>query len=1096
MSLRAQHAGPWAVLALVVLCLLPTARARAEDEDEREDVPVRVEASVDVRELSATGVATLRLAFHPLADLDRPYAIQLRLMAWRSEGQSLDHSPDPPVHAWRKGQVVSYEVPVPLPLDVKVGAPMGFFLGFHDPAVDRTFPPRMEGQRYRDWVRLVEFAMPDLGPLETGPGVDAILAAAADLAARGREAEAWSALELGMRRSIEDGPKTRFRDAITQLGHVPPRPISMVEREIVAARIEAEKARYLRLVSGRAFDRKQYHAALRILEAIGGKLSEAADAAVIGALDRAQRAQKDITDLQVRILQGASDEDKAAVEKAVEAVGPTKRLLEKAEAWFRERQYARASLALRGLALNAPDGDVAGKALERRKEVDAAWLADTPPEEQKIVDEALNHPVWARTTATASHKFIYIGPRTLVETLPAASTLRFDLAYVFLTDLFGRSPNPGGDRVTVYFKELWDFGGGVGGGKTIDIGQATPEQTQLRIDNGLLYHELTHCIDDTSPIIKGWREGLANFGASYAYEALGQQSDALHGFERNLRAFQEDYLDKDIAYWRMQNYGPSAGFFLHFVEKHSKVGALHDWKPYRKFFREYRAAPLKDGRAPYVARAVAYFLIRAFGPAAFDDLLRFRLPLLPDDRDAVEKEVQAFAEGGYAVQRSGPALARHHGSPIPRDLLAGQMMSAFRSQRAEEAERISRAELGILHEWKVIGPFKHRGMDPGAGIFPPELEIDYTKEYPGEANVAKWRDPQAQGVVSRDPTGWIHFNFAYQDDTATYALTFLTVPQDTPAFVHVRADDDVTIWLDDRLVENYIDGGMNGSQFMPWRGPYAPVPDALKLPVMLQRGRNKLLVKVRNRAGPAGFILAVARLDGTPIPGIAVDTRASPTAASATDAGAKRAARTKIAWKSILKMNFKRKNFNTKLQPTVGTFRVVNKLLAGQANDKQVGWRKYTVRPGFPKDSPSNLIWLKPKITEGVEELRLTAQVNSGADAPKCVITIQGDGGTDALSGWNLILHPRGKDQIGAQIERYDHLYYQIPPTPIAAPDEDGLRELEVVYHDRRLTVKLAGTTLFDAVSLTPIAGKHQVGIATYGPGLGLATLELETPAR
>jgi len=350
--------------------------------------------------------------------------------------------------------------------------------------------------------------------------------------------------------------------------------------------------------------------------------------------------------------------------------------------------------------------------------------------------------------------------------------------------------------------------------------------------------------------------------------------------------------------------------------------------------------------------------------------------------------------------------------------------------------------------------------------------------------------------VSRDPTGWIHFNFAYQEDTATYALTFLTVPEATPAFLHVRADDDVTIWLDDRLVENYVNGGVNGSELVPWRGPYAPVPDAMKLPIVLERGRNKLLVKVRNRQGQAGFILAVAQPDGTPVPGLQVDTQASPTDASATDAGARRAAREKLAWKSVLKMSFKRKSFSSKLEPTVGTFKVDRKLLAGQSTDKGVGWRKYTVRPGFPKDSPSNLIWIKPKFTEGIDDLRLTAQVASGEGAPKCVLTIQGDGGTDGLSGWNLILHPRGNGRVGAQIERYDHLYYQIPPTEIPPPDEDGLRELEVVYHDRRLTVRLGGTTLFDAVSLTPIPGAHRVGIATYGPNVGFATLELERSAR
>ncbi len=1092
------HRLSW-LLVLVFLGLgLATAPARAdedEEEDNRRDVPIEVTGTVDLKEAAATGMVTLKLSFKALEDIDRPYRVELRLLAWRQSGVTLDHAPDPAVGTWKKGQVVAYEVPAPLPIRVKPGAPMGFWVGFYDPKADRTLVPRMEGQRYSHWIRVAHFDLPDFGPLEEGPLVDSILAAAADLASKGRLADAWSALELGMRRSVEDGPKYRFRDAILKLGHLPPRPISVVEREIIAGRIKAEKHRYLKLISSGAFRRKQYHASLRILEAVGGKLSEDAGGAVIGAVDDAVRTQRDITDLHVRILQSATDEEKALVASAVKANGYTKALFEKAEAWARKKMYAPASLALRGLALNSPDGELGGRAVARRKALDETWLKDTPPEQQQVVDDALNHPVWARTTASASHKFIFIGPTNLVGTLPPMSKLRFDLAYVFLTDLFGRKPNPGGDRVTVYFKELWDFGGGVGGGKTIDIGKAMPDQKGRRIDNGLLYHELTHCIDDTSPIISGWREGLANFGAAYAYEALGQTSDSLHGFQRNLEAFKVDYLEKDVAYWRMHEYGPSAGFFLHFVEKFSKVGRLHDWKPYRQFFREYRAAPLKDGRIPYIARAVAYFLIRAFGPKAFDDLIRFRLPLLPDDRDAVQKEVEAFAKGGYAIERTEPELRKFHGSPIPRDLIAGKMMESYRRRDHEEAERVSREELGVIHEWKVIGPFKKAGVGPGAGVFPPEYEIDYTKEYPGEANVSKWRDPQRQGVVSRDSTGWIHFNFAYQDNTATYALTFLTVPEAMDAFIHVRADDDLTMFLNDRLVENYINAGGNGSRLLAWRGPYAPVPDAMKLPVKLQKGRNKLLVKVRNRRGDAGFILAIAQPRGAPIKGLTVDTRASPTDQGSTSQGARRAAKKRIGWKSALKMNFKRKSFSAKLKPVVGNWKVVNARLVGQATDKRVPWRKYTVRPGFPKDSPSNLIWLKPKFTDGITDLRFTAQIDSGARGPKFVMTIQGDGSKDGLSGWNLIVHPRGKNQVAAQLERYDHLYFQVPP--IAVPvDKDGLREFEFTYYDGRLTVKLGGVTLFDETSLLPIPRNTRVGLATWGPQTGLATLKLEVPSK
>ncbi|MDJ0522536.1 MAG: hypothetical protein QNJ90_10755 [Planctomycetota bacterium] len=1076
----------------ILLLGFAAAPLRADDDGVQVDVPVEVEAVLRAKDAAATGRVVLALTFKPLADLDRPYTVQLRLAAFRNEVLTLDHAADPPVARWKKGKPVTYEVPVPLPLHVKPGSRMELYLGFYDPERKRVYPPQNEGPRLINRVRLATFEIPDFGPLEAGPAVDALLGAAGDLAAQGREADAWAVLEQGIRRAVEDGPKYRFRDALLSLMRdVRAPPLSVIEKEIVAGRIRTEKERYLRRISGRCFDRKQWHAALRILEAIGGRLSEDAGAAVIGALDQAKRTQRDIDDLKVRILRSATDEDKAAAGAAVEKLGYTPKLMAKAEAWVKERAWARADLALRSLGLNAPDRKLSRKAVELRKQVEQSWLADTPPEQQQIVDDAVNHPVWARTTTSVSQKFIYIGPKTLVETLPAMSKLRFDLAYVFLTDLFGRVPNPGGDRVTVYFKELWDFGGGVGGGKIIDIGRAKPDQRGRRIDNGLLYHELTHCVDDTNPILKGWREGLANVGAAYAYEALGQTSDSLHSFGTNLRAFREDYLARDIAYWRMQNYGPSAGFFLHFVDKYAKKGRLHDWKPYRQFFREYRAAPVRDGRVPYVARAVAYYLIRAFGPKAFDDLVLFRLPLREDDRDAVRKELQAFAEGGYGVERMSPLLEKHHGSPIPRDLIAGKMMGAYRQQRYEEAERISREELGVIHEWKVIGPFKERGVSPMAGVFPPEHEIDYTKEYPGEANMCSWRDPKKVGVVERHPTGWIKFNFAYQDETATYALSFLTVPEDTDAYLHVRADDDVVVFLNDRLVENYLNVGSNASTPMAWRGPYAPVPDAMKLGVRLQRGRNKLLVKVRNRRGDAGFILAAARPSGLPIKGLVVDTKASPTDPTSGDAGSRAARAKKLAWKSVLKMNFKRKSFSSKLKVAVGEFKVIKKALTGEDTDGRVGWRKYTVRPGFPKDSPSNLLWVKPKYTEGLDELKLALDCRTrNGDAPKLVVTLQGNGGNDALSGWNLIVHPRGKGRVGAQLERYDHLFYQAPPKDLSA-SEDGVYRLEVTLHDRRIRVTMGDVVLFAGEPITPIPEKHRVGIATYGPGVGFEKLEL-----
>ena len=101
-------------------------------------------------------------------------------------------------------------------------------------------------------------------------------------------------------------------------------------------------------------------------------------------------------------------------------------------------------------------------------------------------------------------------------------------------------------------------------------GDADPEDTSVRVDTGLYYHELGHCVDDTNPIYGGMREGLADFAAAFCYHELGQVAQARAAIGAARRAFLADYLERDLEYWRIPNYGPSAGFFLHFVRTYAK----------------------------------------------------------------------------------------------------------------------------------------------------------------------------------------------------------------------------------------------------------------------------------------------------------------------------------------------------------------------------------------------------------------------------------------------------------------------------------------------------------------------------------------------
>ena len=174
----------------------------------------------------------------------------------------------------------------------------------------------------------------------------------------------------------------------------------------------------------------------------------------------------------------------------------------------------------------------------------------------------------------------------------------------------------------------------------------------------------------------------------------------------------------------------------------------------------------------------------------------------------------------------------------------------------------------------------------------------------------------------------------------------------------------------------------------------------------------------------------------------------------------------------------------------VGSFKVVNRRLIGQSTGKGVGWRKYTVRPGFPKDSPSNLAWFPAKHTEEIEDFQLTLELAPPAGtAPKLAVTFQGEGRDDGLSGWTLIVHPGGKGKVQARVERYDRVVYQVPPREVPA---DEVQALVLTVRDRRLSASLGSTVLFEHVPITPIPGQHRIGFSTFGAGPGLVSFRLE----
>lgn len=1072
-------------LALAALALSTPAQVLVP-----EALPLEVRAHAS--RLDQSGAFHVQLSCYPREALERDYDLRIAVDAWADEYSLQELSPKPPTSRWKRGSAVELDVDLRVPDDSQLGFgdQLTVLVTFIDKETGAVVPPEYPAADAEGYSEVEAFDLPGFLGTEGAAELEALFAEA-----RGLDAPAaWARLEAGLRRAGDDDTKERFRDELLRVGKFAPAPLSELEQSVVANRISGEQVRYWRIIAGRMYDRGKLHGAMRLLERTGGALSEQADRAVIGALGDAERTQQRVDDIRQRLIEELSEED-AALAKELEAKhGQTRALLKEAESLAAKGSYPVALELVRRLR-RSDDDKVEARAWELLDEYAEAWVALTPPEELAEVQAALDHPSWARTETVASHCFLFIGPRELVQNIPAASKLNFDLAYVFLTDLFGRVPNPEGDRVTVYFKELFDFGGGIGGGKIIDIGKADPApKSPVRVDNGLLYHELTHCIDDTQPIFAGFREGLANMGAAYASEALDQDADALHSFDSNLEEFRKYFLDRDVAYWRIQNYGPSAGFFLYFEEEYASLSkARHDWSPLRQFFREYREAPVRDGREPYIVRGLAHYLVRAFGPAAFDDLVRFGFPLEERDRRAIGLELAAFDYEDFTIFEE--ATSDFPTSPVPRDRVGRDVARSgdYESEEAREARR----KHGVISAWKTVGPFFTRNGDAGAVPFEPEWHIDFTSKVEAlrstkdETTRLLWRDPIGTwqsdahlSPVTIDATGWLHFDYQPygQRDAAIYAVTSVTLEEASEVAVHARADDDFSLFIDGVRLGAYRGRGANGSSDNArWRGPFQHLPDAQRFDLSMGAGRHTVLVKIKNGGGTAGLVLALSKPDGSTLE-FTTDT----------DPVEERRAPRKVSWKRLARLDAR--SMKGKSKTTVGGFKTVNKALRGTKTDGGVQWRRFTVRPGFPKDSPSNLFWLKEKLTEDVLDLKLELELTREPRAPKLLLTIQGEGEDDGLSGWTLLLLPSGGSAVSARLERYDRLVYQTEPKPLPAGEGPLLVSLECL--DDEVTVKLDELVLFDRVPIRPIPGKFGVGLATWGDSPAIELLEVSSAKR
>jgi tetratricopeptide (TPR) repeat protein len=135
---------------------------------------------------------------------------------------------------------------------------------------------------------------------------------------------------------------------------------------------------------------------------------------------------------------------------------------------------------------------------------------------------------------------------------------------------------------------------------------------------------------------------------------------------------------------------------------------------------------------------------------------------------------------------------------------------------------------GFLMDWKLIAPFtnvERKGFDT---VFPPEEKIDLAAVYPGKNGDAKWAD-----FTSKDEYGQIDFNkpFTMLKEVTGYAYTEFESTEEREAQIRLGCKNGWKVWLNGELLfarDEYHRGAKL---------------DQYKLPVKLQKGKNKILVK-------------------------------------------------------------------------------------------------------------------------------------------------------------------------------------------------------------------------------------------------------------
>lgn len=181
---------------------------------------------------------------------------------------------------------------------------------------------------------------------------------------------------------------------------------------------------------------------------------------------------------------------------------------------------------------------------------------------------------------------------------------------------------------------------------------------------------------------------------------------------------------------------------------------------------------------------------------------------------------------------------------ILRDLVGVLQTVGGEHQIADMARRY-----GFVTNWWATGPFRGRESLRNTDAIPMQ-RMDPTKLFTVDNRTYQWKP-----YVLTNPMGMIDLEqiFGSRNDVGAYLYAQMISVDRQDAIFHIGSDDDFVCWLNETEIGRFIgDRGWNSEG------------DSLK--VTLNKGLNRILLKVLNAGGQWAASLRVTDLNGNPVP--------------------------------------------------------------------------------------------------------------------------------------------------------------------------------------------------------------------------------------